>query len=64
MRNIALIISYDGAGYFGYQTQNGFITIQQVMEETISKMTLRMGLYLQAWTKKVLHRYRKRLKEY
>jgi tRNA pseudouridine38-40 synthase len=39
MRNIALIISYDGAGYFGYQTQNGFITIQQVMEETISKMT-------------------------
>lgn len=39
MRNIALIISYDGSAYFGYQTQNGFITIQQVMEETISKMT-------------------------
>lgn len=39
MRNIALIISYDGAGYFGYQIQDGFITIQQVMEECISKMT-------------------------
>ena len=39
MRNIALIISYDGAKYFGYQTQDGFITIQQVMEEKISKMT-------------------------
>ena len=39
MRNIALIISYDGAGYFGYQRQDGFITIQQVMEECISKMT-------------------------
>ena len=39
MRNIALIISYDGAKYFGYQTQDGFITIQQVMEEKISRMT-------------------------
>lgn len=39
MRNIALTIMYDGTNYFGYQRQNGFLTIQQVMEECISKIT-------------------------
>jgi len=38
MKNIALTLMYDGTNYFGYQRQNGFITIQQVMEEALSKI--------------------------
>ena len=39
MKNIALTLMYDGSNYFGYQRQQGFITIQQVMEEALSKIT-------------------------
>ena len=39
MKNIALTLMYDGSNYFGYQRQKGFITIQQVMEEALSKIT-------------------------
>lgn len=39
MKNIALTLMYDGSNYYGYQRQQGFITIQQVMEESLSKIT-------------------------
>lgn len=39
MRNIALIISYDGTKYFGYQRQDGFITIQECVEDALLKVT-------------------------
>ncbi|MBQ2898028.1 MAG: tRNA pseudouridine(38-40) synthase TruA [Clostridia bacterium] len=39
MKNIALTLMYDGSNYFGYQRQTGFLTIQQVVEECISKIT-------------------------
>lgn len=39
MRNIALLLSYDGTNYYGYQRQNGFITIQECIEEAIHIIT-------------------------
>lgn len=39
MRNIGLILSYDGSDYFGFQRQNGFITIQEELENAIEKVT-------------------------
>jgi len=39
MRNIKLIIAYDGTGYSGWQRQKGPPTIQGVLEDTIALMT-------------------------
>ncbi len=39
MRNIKLIIAYDGTGYSGWQRQKGPLTIQGVLEDTIALMT-------------------------
>jgi len=39
MRNIKLIIEYDGTKYHGWQKQPNGITIQQVLEQTILKIT-------------------------
>jgi len=39
MRNLKMIIEYDGSGYHGWQRQLGRITIQQVLEESISTIT-------------------------
>ena len=38
MRNIKLIIEYDGTAYNGWQRQADVLTIQQVMEDTISRI--------------------------
>lgn len=38
MRNLMLTISYDGTSYHGYQAQEGSITIQEVMEKTLSEI--------------------------
>ncbi len=38
-RNIKLTISYCGTGYHGWQRQAGHLSIQQVLEEAIEKMT-------------------------
>ena len=38
MRNLMLKISYDGTSYHGYQAQEGSITIQEVMEKTLSEI--------------------------
>lgn len=38
LKNIRLVISYDGTDYCGWQKQNNAITIQNVMENCISKI--------------------------
>ncbi|MEK0317497.1 tRNA pseudouridine(38-40) synthase TruA [Cohnella sp. 56] len=35
MRNIALLVSYDGSGYYGFQSQPGGNTVQDKLEEAI-----------------------------
>jgi tRNA pseudouridine38-40 synthase len=39
MRNLKMIVEYDGTGYHGWQRQRGRTTIQQVLEESISIIT-------------------------
>lgn len=39
MRNIAMIITYDGTAYHGFQRQKNNITIQEVIEDAIFKIT-------------------------
>jgi tRNA pseudouridine38-40 synthase len=39
MRNIKVIVEYDGTGYHGWQRQPNGITIQQVLEEKIGTIT-------------------------
>ena len=39
MRNIKLVLGYDGTGYAGWQRQSGQTSIQQVMEEAIARLT-------------------------
>lgn len=39
MRNIMLKLCYDGTGFHGFQRQENGITIQQVVEEAIKKVT-------------------------
>jgi tRNA pseudouridine38-40 synthase len=39
MKNMRMIIEYDGTGYYGWQRQSGDITIQQVLEEILQRIT-------------------------
>lgn len=39
MRNLRLTIEYDGAAYCGWQLQENGLSIQQVLEEAIGRMT-------------------------
>lgn len=39
MRNIKLTISYDGSDFNGWQTQPGFRTVQETLEQAIQKLT-------------------------
>jgi tRNA pseudouridine38-40 synthase len=39
MRNIKLIIEYDGSRYHGWQSQSNAITIQDILEKSIKKLT-------------------------
>ena len=39
MRNIRLIVEYDGGAYCGWQHQSNGLAIQQVLEECLGKMT-------------------------
>ena len=39
MRNIKLIVEYDGGAYCGWQRQSNGLAVQQVIEECIAKMT-------------------------
>lgn len=39
MRNIKLVIEYDGTNYHGWQSQTNALTVQQVIERAIQKLT-------------------------
>ncbi len=39
MRNIQIILEYDGSNYHGWQMQKNVITVQQKVEEAINKIT-------------------------
>jgi tRNA pseudouridine38-40 synthase len=39
MRNIKLIVEYDGTAYCGWQRQENGLSIQQLLEESIGRMT-------------------------
>ncbi len=39
MRNIKLILSYDGSDFSGWQTQPGYRTVQETLEQAIAKLT-------------------------
>ena len=39
MRNLRLILSYDGTDFYGWQTQPGRRTVQQTLEDTIHRIT-------------------------
>lgn len=38
MKNYKMTIAYDGSGYYGYQRQPRHMTIQEVLERTLSKL--------------------------
>ncbi len=39
MRNIRLLIEYEGTNYSGWQTQENAISIQETMEDAIEQVT-------------------------
>src|SRR5271166_1517095 len=39
MRNIRLVLSYDGTDFSGWQTQPGFRTVQETLEAAIAAVT-------------------------
>ncbi|MBI4710450.1 MAG: tRNA pseudouridine(38-40) synthase TruA [Nitrospirae bacterium] len=39
MRNIKLLIQYDGTDYHGWQIQDNAVTIQGILEDTLAKIT-------------------------
>src|SRR5437667_11480407 len=39
MRNIKLTLSYDGTEFNGWQTQPGYRTVQETLEQAIAKLT-------------------------
>ena len=40
MKNIKLVIEYDGTNYSGWQNQENAITVQEVLEKKIKELTL------------------------
>jgi tRNA pseudouridine38-40 synthase len=58
MRNISLIVSYDGTNYHGWQCQPELITVQQALQERIEKIVNhRIKLFAGARTDSGVHAY-------
>jgi len=58
MRNISLIVSYDGTDYHGWQCQPNLITIQQTLQERIEKIVNhKIKLFAGARTDSGVHAY-------
>jgi tRNA pseudouridine38-40 synthase len=58
MRNISLIVSYDGTDYHGWQCQPDLITVQQALQERIEKIVNhRIKLFAGARTDSGVHAY-------
>ena len=48
MKRVGLVVAYDGTNYCGWQVQPNGITIEQVLNENLSKLLgeeIRSGLY-------------------
>ncbi len=39
MRNLRALIAYDGSRFFGWQRQDGFVSVQQALEEALEGLT-------------------------
>ena len=39
MRNVKLVLSYDGTDFNGWQTQPGYRTVQETLEKAIGELT-------------------------
>jgi tRNA pseudouridine38-40 synthase len=39
MRNLKIVVEYDGTGYYGWQRQKDLATVQQVLEDTVFCIT-------------------------
>ena len=39
MRNLKIVVEYDGTAYHGWQRQTGVTTVQQVLEDSIARIT-------------------------
>src|SRR5438105_3751438 len=48
MRNIKLVLSYDGTDFSGWQMQPGFRTVQETVEGALAKLTGVEGVRLSA----------------
>ncbi|MBI2341894.1 MAG: tRNA pseudouridine(38-40) synthase TruA, partial [Deltaproteobacteria bacterium] len=48
MRNIKLIIEYDGTAYCGWQIQPNGVTVQALIQNAVSKMTGKKAVLLGA----------------
>lgn len=48
MRNLKLILSYDGTDFSGWQTQPGLRTVQETLEQAIGKLTGEVGIRVNA----------------
>lgn len=58
MRNIVLVVSYDGTAYHGWQCQPGLTTIQQTLQEKIEKIVNhRVKIYGGARTDSGVHAF-------
>ncbi|HVS12073.1 MAG TPA: tRNA pseudouridine(38-40) synthase TruA [Planctomycetota bacterium] len=39
MRNVRMLVAYDGSRFFGWQRQDGFLSVQQALEEALGALT-------------------------
>ena len=58
MRNIRITLSYEGTGYGGFQRQENNLTVQEIVESAIYRLTQEKStLYFVARTDAGVHAY-------